>query len=95
MQPGLLLRLETGGLAAVRTVNGFAVDPENPKVMYVAMRHGLIKNADAGETWKPVRKALKNLAAMAVNSKRPREVCASATDGVIFKSTDGGTRWKR
>jgi len=76
-------------------VNGFAVDADNPKVMYVAMRDGLFKSADAGETWKPLGKELKNLAAVAVNPRRPGEVYVSTTDGVIFKSIDGGTTWKR
>lgn len=84
-----------GGPPANRTVNGFAVDADNPKVMYVAMRDGLFKSADAGETWKPVGKDLKNLAAVALNPKRPGEVYAATADGVIFKSTDGGTTWKR
>ena len=84
-----------GGLPANRTVNGFAVDADNPKVMYVAMRDGLFKSADAGETWKPLGKELKNLAAVAVNPRRPGEVYVSTTDGVIFKSIDGGTTWKR
>ena len=84
-----------GGLPANRTVNGFAVEADNPKVMYVAMRDGLFKSTDAGETWKPSGKELKNLAAVAVNPKRPGEVYVSTTEGVIFKSTDGGTTWKR
>lgn len=84
-----------GGLPTNRTVNGFAVDPENPKVMYVAMRDGLFKSTDAGETWKPVGKDLKNLAAVAANPKRVGELYVSTTDGIIFKSTDGGTTWQR
>lgn len=84
-----------GGLPANRTVNGFAVDPENPRVMYVAMREGLFKSTDAGETWRPLGKELKNLAAVAVNPKRPVEVYVSTNDGVILKSNDGGTTWKR
>jgi photosystem II stability/assembly factor-like uncharacterized protein len=76
-------------------VNGFAVSPENPKVMYVAMRDGLFKSADAGETWKPVGKGPKNLAAVTVNPRKPSEVYASTLDGVIFKSSDGGTTWER
>ncbi len=84
-----------GGLPANRTVNGFAVDADNPKVMYVAMRDGLFKSTDAGQTWKPVDKDLKNLAAVALNPKRPGEVYAATADGVIVKSTDGGTTWKR
>ena len=84
-----------GGLPTNRTVNGFAVDPENPKVMYVAMRDGLFKSTDAGETWKPVGNGLKNAAAVAVNPKRVGEVYVATMDGVIFKSTNGGTTWER
>jgi photosystem II stability/assembly factor-like uncharacterized protein len=82
-----------GGLPTNRTVNGFAVDPTNPKVMYVAMRDGLFKSTDAGESWKPVGKGIKNLAAVAVNPKRASEVYVSTIEGAIFRSTDGGTTW--
>lgn len=84
-----------GGLPTNRTVNGFAVDPKNPKVMYVAMRDGLFKSTDAGESWKPMGNELKNLAAVAVNPKRSEEVYVSTTHGVIFKSTDGGMTWQQ
>lgn len=84
-----------GGLPTNRTVNGFAVDPGNPKVMYAAMRDGLFKSTDAGETWKPVGKGLKNLAAVTVNPRKPMEVYASTIEGVTFRSTDGGTTWER
>lgn len=84
-----------GGLPANRTVNGFAVDPENPKVMYVAMRDGLFKSTDAGQTWKPVGKGLKDLAAVTVNPKKPTEIHAATAQGVIFKSADEGTKWER
>ena len=84
-----------GGLPANRTVNSFAVSPVDPRVMYVAMRDGLFKSTDAGETWKALGKGLKNLAAVAVNPRKPNEVYASTADGVIFRSTDGGTTWER
>jgi len=84
-----------GGLPASRTVNGFAVSPADPKVMYVAMRDGLFKSTDAGETWKTLGKGLKNLAAVAVNPRKPNEVYVSTADGVIFRSTDGGMTWER
>ena len=83
-----------GGLPA-KTVNGFAVDPENPKVMYVAMRDGLFKSTDAGETWKPLGKELKNLASVTVNPRRPSEIYVAALYGVIFKSGNGGVRWEQ
>ena len=62
--------------------------------MYVAMRDGLFKSADGGETWKPVGKGLKNLAVVTVNPRKTNEVYAATMDGVIFKSTDGGMVWK-
>jgi photosystem II stability/assembly factor-like uncharacterized protein len=83
-----------GGLPTNRTVNGFAVDPANAKVMYVAMRDGFFKSTDAGESWKPVGKGLKNLAAVAVNPKRPSEVYVSTMEGAIFRSSDGGMTWR-
>jgi photosystem II stability/assembly factor-like uncharacterized protein len=76
-------------------VNGFAVDPENPKIMYVAMRDGLFKSTDGGETWKPAGKELKNVAAVTLNPRKPSEVFVSTGDGIIFRSADGGTIWKR
>ncbi len=84
-----------GGLPANRTVNGFAIDPTNSKVMYVAMRDGLFKSKDAGASWKPLGKELKNMAAVTVNPKKPAEVYAVISDGVMFRSVDAGMRWER
>lgn len=84
-----------GGLPANRTVNGFAVSPADPRVMYVAMRDGLFKSTDAGEKWKAVGKGLKNLAAVTTNPRKPNEVYAVTADTVVFKSADGGTTWER
>lgn len=84
-----------GGLPAKRAVSGFAVDPTNPKVMYVAMRDGLFKSTDAGASWKPIGKELKSMTAIAVNPKRPTDVFAAAFQGAVFKSRDGGVKWER
>lgn len=84
-----------GGLPTNRTVNGFAVDPTNPKIMYVAMRDGLFKSADAGESWKRTRGALKNLAVVAINPKKPNEVYVATVDGKIYTSADAGMKWKK
>ncbi len=82
-----------GGLPTNRTVYGFAVNPENPRVMYVAMRDGVFQSADAGEGWKLVGKGLKNMAAVAINPKRPSEVFAATEDGTLYRSADGGVTW--
>ncbi len=84
-----------GGLPTNRTVNGFAVNPENSKVMYVATQDGLFQSTDAGATWKSVGQGLKSLAAVTLNPRKPPELYASTADGSIFRSSDGGTTWGR
>ena len=81
-----------GGLPT-STVNGFAVDPSNAKVMYVAMRDGIFRSDNGGRTWTAAANGPRNLAAVAVNPTKPSEVYAATTDGAIVRSTDGGTQW--
>jgi photosystem II stability/assembly factor-like uncharacterized protein len=84
-----------GGLPTNRTVNGFAVNPEDSKIMFVAMRDGLFKSTDAGMSWIRVGNELKNLAAVAINPKKPSDVFLSTMDGTIYVSADGGMKWKK
>ena len=81
-----------GGLP-ISTVNGFTVHPTNPRLMYVAMRDGIFRSENAGETWKRAAGAPKNAAAVAISPKRPNEVYAATIDGKIYRSQDGGARW--
>ncbi len=81
-----------GGLPT-STVNGFAVDPTNAKVMYVGMRDGIFRSDNAGRTWSPVANGPKNVAALAVNPRKPTEVYAATTDGTVVRSTDAGAQW--
>ncbi len=84
-----------GGLPTNRTVNGFAVDPENSKTMFVAMRDGLFKSTDAGASWKVVGNEIKNVAAVAINPKKLTEIYLSTMDGTIYVSADAGMKWKK
>ena len=79
-----------GGLPT-GTVNGFAVDPANPKVMLVAMRDGIFRSEDGGGRWMATRGAPKNAAAVTV--RQPREVYAATTEGEMFVSRDRGQTW--
>ena len=84
-----------GGLPTNRTVTGFAVDPENSKIMFVAMRDGLFKSIGAGASWKGVGNELKNLAAVTINPKKPSEMYLSTMDGTIYVSAEAGMKWKK
>jgi hypothetical protein len=80
-----------GGLPT-SAVRSFAVHPTNPKVMYVAMRDGLFRSDDAGQTW--TRADSPSVVAIAASPKRPTEVHAVTLDGTMWTSTDGGLRWQ-
>ena len=82
-----------GGLPTRRTVSGFAVNPENPKAMLVAMRDGLFRSADAGAEWSRVGRDLRSMAAVAINPKRTDEVYAASEGGRLYVSGDGGATW--
>jgi photosystem II stability/assembly factor-like uncharacterized protein len=84
-----------GGLPANRTVNGFAVNPADPKVMYAAMRDGLFQSTDGGENWQRIGNPLRNLVAVAVNPKDTNVVFTATMDGTIFRSQDAGKTWER
>ena len=82
-----------GGLPT-GTVNGFAVHPSNPKVMYVAMRDGVFRTDNAGQSW--IRaESVTNAATVAVDAKRTSEVYATTIEGQVFVSRDGGVTWAR
>ena len=81
-----------GGLPT-GTVNGFAVDPANPKVMLVAMRDGVFRSEDAGSRWTPARGNPKNVAAVTINPKHPQAAYAATAEGEVFVSRDGGQTW--
>jgi photosystem II stability/assembly factor-like uncharacterized protein len=83
-----------GGLPT-STVNGFAVDPTNPRVMYAALRDGVFRTDDAGQRWTPATGGPRKVAAVAVHPQRPAEVYAATSDGAVWVSTDGGVRWAR
>ena len=81
-----------GGLPT-GTINGFAVDPKNSKVMYVALRDGVYRSDNAGKAWRRVTGGPKNVAAVTVNPTTPDEVYAITVDGKLFLSRDAGRQW--
>lgn len=82
-----------GGLPT-GTINGFAVQPTEPKLMYVAMREGVFRSEDGGGRWTAAGGGPKNAAAVAVHPRRPTEVFVATTDGRMFVSRDRGRTWE-
>src|SRR5262245_2866064 len=92
------------GLTANTNVNALAIDPMTPSTLYAGTQgDGTFKSTNSGASWSPVNTGLYDAAsdpptiayfvhALAIDPATPRTLYA-ATEGGVFKSTDGGTRW--
>jgi photosystem II stability/assembly factor-like uncharacterized protein len=102
VQPGVLKSLDGGASwiphAGVdgRLVNPavLAIDPSDPRVIYVATFRGPYRSLDAGTTWEPTGSALAgqspfDLLAVAA----PPGTVLAAADSGLWRSTDHGTTW--
>lgn len=78
-----------------RTAKAVVVNPREASVIHVVLGDELLKSADAGRRWSAIGPVITNLAALAVNPKRPAEMYVVSDDGAFFKTTDGGTTWEQ
>ena len=82
-------------------VQSLAVDPRDPRVVYVAgwtldpsAGGGLFRSSDAGHTWQAAGLAGHAVRAIALAPSSPETIVAGALDGV-FRSRDSGAKWER
>lgn len=74
----------------------FAVDPNNPNIMYAGTRgRGVFKSIDGGNTWEEANQGLAGVVPdyMAVSPNNPYEVYAHTQMGLI-KTNNGGGSWR-
>jgi len=78
------------------SVEALALDPHNPKVVYVATREGIFKSTDGAESWVKRTKGIEkpHVLSLAVDPKTPTTLYAGALNGGLYKSVDGGETWK-
>jgi photosystem II stability/assembly factor-like uncharacterized protein len=76
----------------------FVVDPKNEGVLYIASQR-VYKTTDRGDLWKPISEALSgergSIRSLAISASDPEVLYAGTTEGRIWISTDGGSRWQR
>ena len=77
-----------------RQLQGLAVDPINPLVIYAATKSGLFKSTDGGTSWNPVNTGLTNsdIRGIAIHPQTTNIVYA-ATAGGVFISVNSGANW--
>ncbi|GFO58585.1 hypothetical protein GMST_09100 [Geomonas silvestris] len=82
-----------GGLAN-RQLQGVAVHPLDPKVVYAATRDGLFKTSDGAASWIEVSAGLasRDVRFVAIDPQAPATLYAAGPSGVS-KSSDAGASW--
>jgi len=87
-----------------RHIHTLAIDPRNPKIVYVgagtssprAHGIGVFKSTDGGRRWTPSNAGLQDLyvRALVLDPKHPTTVYVGTDHGGVFRSTNGGHSWK-
>ncbi|NOH02494.1 MAG: hypothetical protein HND47_11335 [Chloroflexi bacterium] len=79
------------------TITAFAVDRNDPDVIYASMDNaGIYKSIDGGLSWQPSHRGLSNTQVMSlvIDFQNPSILYAGTMDG-IYKTEDGGGNWSR
>lgn len=83
-------------------VDAVAIDPRTPTTLYAAIwdpqfandpENRLVKSTDGGRSWVEQEPGLRSIGSLAINPITAATVYAGTSRGV-FKSTDGGRRWR-
>lgn len=74
----------------------FAIDPQQPNVIYAATARGIFKSTDGGKSWFDANHKLAGAIpiSLAVSPFEPQELYASSNIGVVLKSNNGGQSWQ-
>jgi photosystem II stability/assembly factor-like uncharacterized protein len=79
-------------------VESLAIDPANPRILYVGMGSGgaIFKTTDGGASWSPAHSGVPNAAgsirSLVIHPTSSGTLYAAGTVG-LYKSTDGGGSW--
>ena len=84
-----------GSLPTNPMIRSVAVDPINPKRVYVAGPAGLFRSDDGGLTWTVASNGLSGEPlAVTLDPGTPQTVFALLADGTVWQSRDGAMTWK-
>jgi photosystem II stability/assembly factor-like uncharacterized protein len=70
----------------------------NPDVAYAATSNGIFQTINGGQTWQQEKRGIPagtSLAVVAVDPANAARIIAYSNGGDIYRSTDGGTSWRR
>lgn len=76
-------------------VTALAVHPEDPRIVYAASPHGVVRSGDFGLTWERADAGLElsDVRALAIDPRSPRRMYAGTHGAGLFRSDDAGRGW--
>lgn len=97
-----IYKTENGGdvwqsfLPTKARTHGIAVNPKNPKNMFVAVGEQVLKTNDGGAKWEiayPETRPKVSLSDLAIDAFDPKKVYIGLSNGDLMQSVDGGASW--
>ncbi|MDQ1592022.1 MAG: hypothetical protein QOG71_2649 [Pyrinomonadaceae bacterium] len=90
-------QLPTSAYPDIRNVESIAIDPRDPRAIYIGTWHLPWKTEDGGQTWKSIKTGMiddSDVFAIEIDETRPDHVIASACSG-IYESQNAGANWRK
>jgi photosystem II stability/assembly factor-like uncharacterized protein len=90
-------RITPKGHLELRNVDSLAIDPQDPRTLYVGTYHLPWKTADAGRTWSPIGSGMiddSDVMSLRIDSQDRNRLFSSACSG-IYRSDDAGASWTK
>ncbi len=90
-------RISPAGSQEIHDLDSVAIDPLDPRIIYVGTFHLPWKTVDGGRHWVSIHAGMiddSDVFSIVVDGRNPRRVLASSCSG-IYRSDDGGRLWKK
>ena len=74
-----------------------AINPKNPKVVFIGDEEGLFRSNDGGYKWERINSILNGLSvwSLAIDPVEPNVMFAGTRPAGFYRSKDGGTTWEK
>lgn len=90
-------RMSPAGHPEIKNVESVAIDPTDPRIVYVGTWHLPWKTSDAGRSWREIHAGMiddSDVFTISLDRRTPRTVYATACSG-IYRSLDAAGRWSK
>jgi hypothetical protein len=79
------------------TIRALVAHPNDPRLLFAGTDNGCWRSADSGDTWEQVDAPMTGMHvwSLLIDPRRPERIFAGTSPAGIFRSEDGGKRWRQ